>query len=50
MRADLAADLHRLAGLPAETAENLVFCVSEMFSNAVGACCSSAIFQTGLPL
>ncbi|GAA1469358.1 ATP-binding protein [Nocardiopsis exhalans] len=35
VRADLAADLHRLAGLPAETSENLVLCASEMFSNAV---------------
>ncbi|GAA1464839.1 ATP-binding protein [Nocardiopsis exhalans] len=35
VRADLAADLHRLAGLPDETAENLVLCASEMFANAV---------------
>ncbi|GAA1116372.1 ATP-binding protein [Nocardiopsis metallicus] len=35
VRADLAADLNRLAGLPNETAENLVLCASEMFANAV---------------
>ena len=34
VRADLAADLHRLAGLPVETSENIVLCVSEMFANA----------------
>ncbi|GAA1456545.1 ATP-binding protein [Nocardiopsis exhalans] len=34
VRADLAADLHRLAGLPAETNENIVLCASEMFANA----------------
>jgi anti-sigma regulatory factor (Ser/Thr protein kinase) len=34
VRADLAADLHHLAGLPDETAENLVLCASEMFANA----------------
>ncbi|WP_017583074.1 ATP-binding protein [Nocardiopsis valliformis] len=34
VRADLAADLHRLSGLPAETVENMVLCASEMFANA----------------
>ncbi|GAA1072575.1 ATP-binding protein [Nocardiopsis metallicus] len=34
VRADLAADLYRLAGLPDETSENLVLCASEMFANA----------------
>lgn len=34
VRADLAADLHRLAGIPAETSENMVLCTSEMFANA----------------
>ncbi|GAB3720185.1 ATP-binding protein [Nocardiopsis nanhaiensis] len=37
VRADLATDLHHLAGLPtetSETAENMVLCASEMFANA----------------
>ncbi|WP_017582273.1 ATP-binding protein [Nocardiopsis valliformis] len=35
VRSDLAADLYRLSGLPAETSENMVLCASEMFANAV---------------
>ncbi|GAA1460127.1 ATP-binding protein [Nocardiopsis exhalans] len=34
VRADLATDLRRLAGLPNETGESLVLCASEMFANA----------------
>ena len=33
MRADLAGDLFRLAGVGEETTESMVLCVSEMFAN-----------------
>ncbi|GLU50519.1 ATP-binding protein [Nocardiopsis ansamitocini] len=35
VRADLAADLAALPGVPAELAEEVVLCVSEAFANAV---------------
>ncbi|MGW5875080.1 ATP-binding protein [Nocardiopsis terrae] len=34
VRADLAADLFRVAGIDEETSENMVLCLSEMFANA----------------